>query len=235
MLRGYSFRPRGWAFALAAAGCVAFVLLGNWQARRAEGKRALAEAFDQALRSPPIALAPGVQVGSVLHKHVSARGRFVPEHTVFLDNRLRHGRPGYEVVTPLLLAGSDSHVLVDRGWIASPPSRSALPTIRTPTGDVEVGGIALDRLPHALETGAPPQGNVRQNLDVAAFAAETKLKLEPVVIEQRSETLDNLSRDWPRPDFGIDKHESYSLQWYSFAALAVILFIVLSMRRAPGN
>ncbi|MBV9362331.1 MAG: SURF1 family protein [Betaproteobacteria bacterium] len=235
MLRGYSFRPSGWALALAAAGCTLFVLLGNWQARRAEEKRALAEAFDQALRSPPIVLAPGAQLASVLHKHVTARGRFVPEHTVFLDNRLRRGRPGYEVVTPLHLAGSDSHVLVDRGWVAAPPSRAALPTVYMPAGELAIGGIALDRLAHALETGAAPQGNVRQNLDIAAFAAETKLKLEPYVIEQRSETPDNLSRDWPRPDFGIEKHESYSLQWYSFAALAVILVIVLSMRRAPAN
>ena len=212
-----------------------FVLAGNWQARRAEEKRALGEAFDQALRSPPVALAPGVQMTSVLHKHVAARGRFVTEHTVFLDNRLRRGRPGYEIVTPLLLAGSDSHVLVDRGWIAAPPSRAALPTVRTPAGELEIGGIALDRLPRALETGAAPQGNVRQNVDIAAFAAETRLRLEPLVIEQHSETPDGLSREWPRPDFGIEKHESYALQWYSFAALAVVLVIVLSMRRAPGN
>ena len=211
------------------------MLLGNWQARRAEEKRGLAAEFDQALRSPPIVLAPGAPLASVLHKHVAARGRFVPEHTVFLDNRLRHGRPGYEVVTPLRLAGSDSHVLVDRGWVAAPPSRAALPTVFMPAGELEIGGIALDRLPHALETGVAQQGKVRQNLDIEPFAAEIRLRLEPFVIEQHSETPDNLSRDWPRPDFGIDKHESYSLQWYSFAALAIILVVVLSMRRAPGN
>ena len=211
------------------------MLLGNWQARRAEEKRALSAAFDQALRSPPIALAPGAQLASVLHKHVAARGRFVPERTVLLDNRLRQGRPGYEVVTPLLLAGSDSHVLVDRGWIASPPSRAAIPTVLTPAGELEIGGIALDRLPHALETGMAAQGTVRQNLEIGAFAAETGLRLEPLVIEQHSATPDNLSREWPRPDFGIDKHESYSLQWYSFATLAILLLIVLSMRRAPSN
>ena len=211
------------------------MLLGNWQARRAEEKRALAAAFDQALRSPPIVLAPGAQLASVLHKHVAARGHFVPERTVFLDNRLRNGRPGYEVVTPLQLAGSDSHVLVDRGWVAAPPARAALPTVYMPAGQLEISGVALDRLPHALETGTPPQGNVRQNLDIGPFAAETRLRLEPFVIEQHSDTPDNLSRDWPRPDFGIDKHESYSLQWYSFAALAIILVIVLSMRRAPTN
>ena len=212
---------------------MAFVLLGNWQARRADEKRALGEAFDQALRSPPIALAPGGKLAGLVHQHVAARGSFAPERTVLLDNKLRRGRPGYEVVTPLRLAGSDWHVLVDRGWIAAPASRASLPEIRTPAGELEVDGVALDRLPHALETGVAPKGAVRQNLDIGAFAAETGLRLEPLVIEQHSESHDGLSRDWPRPDFGIEMHESYALQWYSFAALAIVLVIVLSMRRAP--
>ena len=42
MKSAYSFRPRWWAALLAAAGCVAGVLLGNWQAGRAEEKRASA-------------------------------------------------------------------------------------------------------------------------------------------------------------------------------------------------
>jgi cytochrome oxidase assembly protein ShyY1 len=40
-----------------------------------------------------------------------------------------------------------------------------------------------------------------------------------------------LRREWPRPDLGIEKHESYSLQWYSFAALAIVLAVVFSFRR----
>jgi len=211
------------------------VLLGNWQARRAEEKRALGAAFDQALRSPPIALSPGADIAGLVHKHVSARGQFLADRTVLLDNKLRQGRPGYEVVTPLRLGGSDSNILVDRGWVAAASSRAVLPEVRTPAGDVEVSGVALDRLPRALETGVAPKGAVLQNVDIGAFAAETKLRLEPLVIEQHSELPDGLSREWPRPDFGIEKHESYALQWYSFAALAIILVVVLSIRRAPRN
>jgi len=211
------------------------VLLGNWQARRAEEKRALGAAFDQALRSPPIALSPGADIAGLVHKHVSARGKFLADRTVLLDNKLRQGRPGYEVVTPLRLGASDSNVLVDRGWVAAAPSRAVLPEVRTPAGDVEVSGVALDRLPRALETGVAPEGAVRQHVDIGAFAAATKLRLETLVIEQHSELPDGLSREWPRPDFGIEKHQSYALQWYSFAALAIILVIVLSMRRAPRN
>ncbi len=228
MLRGYSFRPRGWALALTAAACVAFVLLGNWQSRRAEAKRALGAEFERALHSPPIELPAA---GNVIHKRVAARGRFSAEHTVLLDNKLRRGRPGYEVLTPLRLTGSDSHLLVNRGWVAAPASRDVLPEIRTPAAEQRIEGIALERLPHALQAGAASRGKVRQNLDLGTFAAETGLRLQSVVIEQHSELDDGLLRDWPRPDLGIERHESYALQWYSFAALAIALLAALSFRR----
>jgi surfeit locus 1 family protein len=162
---------------------------------------------------------------------VAARGRFIAEHTVLLDNKLRRGRAGYEVLTPLRLTGSDAHVLVNRGWVAAGASRDVLPGIRTPAAEQRIEGIALERLPHALQAGAAAGGKVRQNLDLGAFAAETGLRLESVVIEQHSEVDDGLLRDWPRPDLGIERHESYALQWYSFAALAIALLAVLSLRR----
>ena len=80
MLAGYSFRPRPWALALAAAACAAGIAAGNWQSRRADEKRA------------PL-------------PRVAVEGEFVPRHTVYLDNRTRRGRAGYEVVTPLKLRG----------------------------------------------------------------------------------------------------------------------------------
>src|SRR5437870_10117532 len=234
MLRGYSFRPRGWALAVTAAACVAFVLLGNWQARRAEAKRALGAELERSLKSPPADLSTVIDAGSLIHKRVLARGRFVAERTVLLDNKLRRGRPGYEVVTPLALAGSEWHVLVNRGWMAAPPSRMVVPEVRTPADEQRVEGIALERLPHALQAGRAPTGRVRQNLDIGAFAAETGLRLQPLVIEQHSDADDGLARDWPRPDLGIERHESYALQWYLFAGLAIVLLAVLSVRRVPA-
>jgi len=218
-----------------AAACAAFVLLGNWQARRAEAKRALGAELERSLKSPPADLSTVIDAGSLIHKRVLARGRFVAERTVLLDNKLRRGRPGYEVVTPLALAGSEWHVLVNRGWIAAPASRETLPEVRTPSGELTVVGIALERLPHALQPGAAPTGKLRQNLDIGAFAAETGLHLQPLVIEQHSDTGDGLAREWPRPDFGIERHESYALQWYLFAGLAIVLFAVLSFRRVPAS
>lgn len=230
MLSGYSFRPRLWAALLAAAACAAAIALGNWQARRAEDKRALGERLEQELRSAPTALPQdAVQAGQFVLKHVAASGHFVPEHTIYLDNKLRRGRPGYEVVTPLRLNGI--HVLVNRGWLEAGRTRDVLPEAATPAGPVRVAGLALERLPQALELGPAVRAKVRQNLDLGEFAQESGLRLQPLVIEQHSALGDGLVRDWPRPDAGIEKHEVYSLQWYSLAGLALVLFVVLSFRR----
>src|ERR1043165_7265833 len=198
-------------------------------------------------------------------KHVAAGGRFDDAPTVYLDNKLRHGRADYEVVTPLRLDGVA--VLVNRGWVeagrtravlpqvpapagggggegvgpAPPPAppgagagapRAGLPQVPAPAGEVRCEGLGLAHLAHALELGPAPPGRVRQNVDLPAFEKETGLRLQPIVIEQHSKASDGLLREWPRPDAGIEMHQSYSLQWYSLAGLAVVLFVALSFRRA---
>jgi surfeit locus 1 family protein len=214
MVAGYSFRPRLWAIALAAAACAAGIALGNWQARRADEKRAL-----------------GAQV-----QRIVVHGEFLPEHTLLLDNKVRHQRAGYEVVAPLRLA-EGIHVLVNRGWIEAPPRRDQLPEVATPRGRVRVEGVMLARLPQPLELSGKSSGRVRQSLGLKEFAAESRLPLQAFVIEQHSALADGLLREWPRPDAGIEKHRGYSLQWYSLAALAVVLALVLSFRKieAPSK
>jgi len=210
MPAGYSFRPRLWALALAAAACAAGIALGIWQAGRAQEKR---------------------QAETRLER-ISVRGEFLPERTVLLDNKLRRGRPGYEVVTPLRLAGAQQmHVLVNRGWIAAGARRDELPEIRTPAGETKVDGIVREHLPRVLQAGPAQHGKVRQNLAVEDFAAQTGLALLPFVIEQHSPAEDGLLREWPRAGPGPEKNDMYSLQWYSLAALAVALVVVLSFRK----
>jgi len=212
MSAGYSFRPRAWTLVLAAAGCAAGVALGQWQAGRADEKRAAAAALEQ--------------------RRVTVSGAFRAELTVLLDNKLRHQRAGYEVITPLRILehGGAEHVLVNRGWIAAGATRETLPAVRTPAGEVRIEGLQLERLPRVLVV-EKSTGKLRQSVDVTAFAAETGLKLQPRVIEQHSALDDGLLREWPRAEMGAEKHDSYALQWYSLAGLAAALGIVFSFRR----
>lgn len=202
------FRPSWWAALLAAAGCGAGVLLGNWQSGRAEDKRTAAAA----------------------EKRVALRGTLVARHTLFLDNKIHRGRAGYHVVQPLRLVDG-GHVLVNRGWVAAGPSRDRLPEVKTPAGEVAIEGVRLARFPRAMSAGPRPEGRVWQNLEFDEFAAWSGLPLEPYGLEQHSALEDGLEREWPRADAAVDKHRSYALQWYSLAALSVALFLILGLRR----
>lgn len=205
----FQFHPPWWAVALAAAGCAAGIVLGNWQSDRAAQKRAAGAALEQ----------------------VSLRGSFEPRYTVLLDNKLYRGRPGYEVIQPLRM-GDGRHVVVNRGWIASGPSRDQLPEIRTPTGEIALTGARLKRFAQAYAPPAAPQadGKVWQNVTLEHFAAWSGLALEPYVIEQQSSIDDGLVRDRPRAGAGVEVHESYALQWYSLAVLSLVLFFVLNLK-----
>ncbi len=208
MAAGYSFRPRLWPFVLALALCAAGVALGRWQSGRAEEKRTAAAKVQR----------------------IAVHGEFLPERTVLLDNKLRGGRAGYEVVTPLRLA-EGIQVLVNRGWIEAPPRRERLPEVATPRGRVRIEGVVLARLPRPLKLGEAAKGRVRQSVEVKEFAAETGLALQDFVIEQHSDSGDGLLREWPRPEAGAEKNSAYALQWYSLAALAIVLAVALSFRR----
>jgi surfeit locus 1 family protein len=135
------------------------------------------------------------------------------------------------VVQPLRLADG-RHVLVNRGWAPAGATRAQLPEVRTPGGVVSLEGLRMDHLPRAYEpAGTKREGTVWQNITVKEFAAWSGLALEPYVIEQHSALDDGLLRDWPRADAGVEKHESYALQWYSLAALSIGLLLVLGFRR----
>ena len=157
-------------------------------------------------------------------------GEFLPERTVLLDNKLHHGRAGYEVVTPLRMA-EGINVLVKRGWIEASPRREQVPEVRTPRGRLRVEGVVLSHLAQPMKLDEPAKGRVRQRLDLKEFAAETGLALQTFVIEQHSSADDGLARDWPPPDTGVDMHKAYALQWYSFAALSIVLALVFSFAR----
>ncbi len=232
-LHGLRFRPRWWGFALALVASLATISLGNWQSRRAQEKRDLASRFEEAGRVPPIAV-PGAAAPaeSLVLRRLAARGRFLPQFTILLDNKVYRGRPGYFVVTPLQLSGGALHVLVNRGWVAAGARREDLPAVSTPADEVEIEGLGQDHAPRVLVAGSGrPAGRVWQSLTFDEFSGWSGLALQPVFLEQHSQIADGLVRDWPKADFGIEKHTSYAIQWYLIAAFSIAAFIVLSFER----
>jgi surfeit locus 1 family protein len=228
----WRFRPALVPGVVAVAVIAATIALGNWQTRRAEEKLELARRLDEASRAGAMAV-PGAPVSADAfeHRRVVARGRFVGSATLFLDNKVRSGVAGYEVLTPLRLDSGDVHVLIDRGWIAAGDRRS-LPAVPVPAGTQAVEGIGAVPPKRILELAPENEsGRLRQNLVIERESARLGLALQPFVILQTSVADDGLTRTWLPPDTNVARHRGYALQWYTFAALAAVFYVLVCTRR----
>ncbi|WP_343623005.1 SURF1 family protein [Roseateles puraquae] len=218
---------RRWLVLLAALLGVALTArLGVWQLDRAQQKLALQAAMEVEAARPPLSAA---DLGSAtpLHRRVVLRGQWLPERTIWLDNRPMDGRAGFYVVTPLRLTGRSDSVLVQRGWAPrDPANRTHLPPVVTPAGEVEITGRLAASPSRLYELGTGEAGLIRQNLDPAAFAVETGLALLPLTVIQTDGTDDGgLLRHWPAPDLGLQKHYGYAFQWFALCALILALYV----------
>jgi surfeit locus 1 family protein len=231
----HRFRPTPLLTIAMVALAALTIALGNWQRHRADEKGAAAALAAAAAQEAPVDLAAaGSDATAVLYRIVHGAGEYDAAHAVLIDNKVHGGHPGYEVVTPLRLAPGDRYVLVDRGWVAQGPTRRPLPSVRTPSGVVEIAGRAILPPKRYLELKADPATSaLRENLDIDRIAASSGLSLLPFVVEQTDPVTppDDLVREWPQPDFGIERHLSYMVQWYSLAGLAIVLWLMLNWRR----
>jgi surfeit locus 1 family protein len=226
-----------WLAALATMALTA--RLGFWQLDRAAQKVAMQEARQQQMRAP--ALTPSevpstaTQARALEHRTALLAGRWLASHTTFLDNRPMAGRTGFHVLTPLAL--EDGRVLlVQRGWWprdANERTRIAVPP--PPEGTVRVRGrVALS--PTRLFELAPEVGGpIRQNLDIDAYARETRLKLLPWVLVQLDDASqpvgDGLLRQWPEPAADVQKHHGYAAQWFALSGLVGVLLVWFQLWR----
>jgi surfeit locus 1 family protein len=212
--------------------------LGLWQLDRAEQKLQIQARLDERRALPPLqgdALPTSAgEVPAAQDRAALLRGRWLPEHTVYLDNRQIEGRPGFYPVTPLQLADG-SAVLVQRGWLPRDlQERTRIAPYTTPAGEVQIQGRIAPQVPRLYEFDAVASGPIRQNLDLGDFARETRLVLRPWVLIQddmAGSPPDGLLRQWPAPATGVAKHHGYAFQWFALSALVIGLYVWFQLIR----
>ena len=205
--------------------------LGFWQLSRAADKLALQAAISArqtlgVLDSQTLADAMGDSTANpdILYRAARLRGAWLHRHTVFLDNRQMHGKPGFFVLTPLRLESGPT-VVVQRGWVRRNfTERAAVPEVPTPGGVVEVAGRIAPPPSKLYEFEASHGGVIRQNLDLAQFSQEIAVPLVNFSVLQLGPPADGLERDWPPIHTGIEKHYGYAFQWFALCGLIAFLY-----------
>ncbi len=235
-----SARGRSAVIALATLiGITVTVNLGAWQLRRAAQKIAMQDALDSRAGLSPLSageLATSIETAAQQHyRAVRLRGRWLPQQSVFLENRQMNARVGFYLVTPLQLEGRTDAVLVQRGWVPRDlRDRTLLPAVATPEGSIEVEGHIAPPPARLYEFAPSGPGLIRQNIALAEFARETGLRLAPLSVMQDDSSGtagDGLLRRWPRPAVDVQKHYGYAFQWFALSALMAGLYVWFQLLR----
>lgn len=213
----------------------AFTALGFWQLDRAQEKRALQSLYDRRATQAPVAL--GAETGppqALQYRHLRIRGHYETDYRLLWDNRIHHGIAGYHVITPFRIEGSDTRVLVNRGWVPMGADRQHPPDTEPPSGTVTITGVAVVPQREFTLGQLDPLRRTRltvwQELDLARYARQTGWPLQPVVILLDPQSPGGYVREWARLDTGVAIHEGYAFQWFMFAAVTLGVYIALTVR-----
>ncbi len=230
-------------FVLVVAGVC--VRLGFWQLDRLEQRRERNAALEQAVERPPIVLR-GATLSQIsrapeafLNRRVTVRGVYDVGQDIVLRGRSREGQPGVHLVTPLRLRDSDTAVLVNRGWAASPDAATVEPTLFAEPGPQQLVGL-LQALPAGVNAGGTPAASAGRSgqstyarLDLPTLQARLPYPVAPFYIQQLepSAPSDHGPDRVPLPELDEGSHLSYAVQWFSFAAIALVGFAIVVLRR----
>jgi len=238
------------ALVVIGIGCSA----GMWQLSRAEQKIRLGESLASRLAMPVLnANTTDLSLELATERRITARGRFIEEEAVWLENRPRPipegisnaAQAGFYLMMPLMLDGQKKVVWVNRGWAPrNNLNRVELPPISTPDANVVIEGVGFPHPGRVYELGQPTETvskpRIEQNFDLKKEAKLHQWDQLPFIVrESSSDKSDGLVRNWPLPTNGVDRHYAYSFQWFALASSGFLFWLITGLmkyrRECVGN
>jgi surfeit locus 1 family protein len=224
----FSWQPNAKLLLFACLMMPLLISLGYWQLDRADEKRLILAEFVGNQQSAPVALAELKGAKNLQYRAVQLRGKLDATRRLLLDNRVRNGRPGYEVFEVLTPVTGSQKILVNRGWVPASLDRNQLPEIAPVSGEVRLSGSLYRRLKGGLQLddGIGVVGSWPARVGwVSAVRAEELYGDEFFAYQLRleSDSPGALQTGWPTVAVQPEKHTAYAVQWFVMALVLLIM------------
>jgi surfeit locus 1 family protein len=207
--------------------CVALVLLfvrlGFWQLDRLHERRAQNERIESRMELP---VEPVEVVGDEEYRRVAVDGAWDDAATVFVRSRSYQGRPGFHVLTPVVVG--EEAVIVNRGWV---PEASAPPV----SGRAHLEGLTRRSQQRGSIGPRDPEDGVLREIvraDLGRIQQQYDRPLLPVYVEVEGEPGAAPPFPIEPPDLADGPHLSYAGQWFLFALIGAGGWVILLRRQA---
>jgi surfeit locus 1 family protein len=221
-----------------------FIVLGFWQIDRANQKNILNSNYTDRQQEATIVLDKNNimdEKSSLLWRKVEFEGSFLNKQNIILDNQIFNQIAGFNIITPFKIKGSNSIVLVNRGWHPNLKNREMLPVITEIKGERSLLGYVAGFPVSGIKLG---KNNIEtlnsqifrfQRLDtlelnyfLSANVMPYMIYLDPIIDKEFYENF-----KLPAPDS--QKNYGYAFQWFAFAITLLIIFMRLSMTRKTNG
>jgi cytochrome oxidase assembly protein ShyY1 len=224
---------------LAVVMATACTFLGRWQWNRHVARDAQIRLVQQNYDSDPVpldTLLPGTDATldpDDVWRQVTVTGQYDTDATVLLRNRPVNSEPGFHVLVPLELSGTDVVLVVDRGWVAWDEDASGEVAVPAPpAGEVTV--TVRMRLDEPASDRGAPAGQVQaihvaQVLAAGGIADAVSYDAYGAVVEEDPAAATALGR-LPAPSTDPGSHLSYAFQWWVFALGSLVGFTWMARR-----
>jgi surfeit locus 1 family protein len=240
-------KPKWLAFLLLGlVGAITMPILGQWQLDRYDLRQKQNKVVQERRIKPAVPLrsvipspATIATLDDVEWRQVTVSGTYDVVHQILIANRSYKGRPGYHVVTPLLIDGeTEQAVLINRGFV---PYEAAvggpLPEAPAQAGTVNLQGVLRPtQTKGGIGPTDPDKGILREmaRIDIERISRQNPNRLAPAYIELSAETptpAQPLSLvEAAKPDAGANL--SYAMQWFIFTAVGLITWPIIIRREA---
>jgi surfeit locus 1 family protein len=219
--------------ALSAAACIR---LGIWQLHRRGERRAQNAVMADRLRGSErdASILGFTDTTGVRFRRLRVAGTPDYDHELILAARSHRGSPGVNLLTPVRIAGRDTAVLVNRGWVYAPDGATIDEQRFRERDSVFVGYADVYPSPTGRAYAGRPTVLARLGADAAARAIPYPVALFYVVALGDSTGGADKPARLTLPPLDEGPHLSYAIQWFSFATIAIAgaAFVIKQARDA---
>jgi surfeit locus 1 family protein len=242
----WCFEPKLLTSLLALVFLYLFVSLGVWQLDRAEYKRTIYADFEDRQSAEAIdfnrEINNQLDIETLNWRKLNITGEFLEQYQILLDNQVEQTQAGYYVYTPFKLDRSNTIVLVNRGWLVAGTERQTVPDlVFTTQQKINIYGVAKE-VPKTglLLKESPPEKMSNtvfrvQRINIGELEKLTGEKLLPFIIRLEPESEHGYRREWRLPGSGESTNLGYAFQWFAFAAVLLILYLILNIKKIQGK
>jgi cytochrome oxidase assembly protein ShyY1 len=229
---GFKWQPNAKLLVFSLLMLPLLLSLGSWQLQRGDEKQQIVDHHTRNQQLSPVVTTEELASGEDQQYRLAwIRAKVDNQRVIILDNKVKNGRPGYEILQSVTLSGEREKLLINRGWVEASLDRDILPSIAPIEGEVQLRGY----LYRALKGGYRLDDGIRQVQDwpsrVGWITLERAEELfnesfMPYQLRLDQDSIGALKTGWATVAVQPEKHVGYAVQWFAMAITLLIMTII---------